>query len=132
MASGTISLGTKGYLEGRITWSSSSNGSSANSSDVTASIQARRTNEYTTTGTWTGNLNIGGTNKTFSEYKSISNNWVTLCFFKITKKHNDDGSGTCAISGKISSFLWLSSIQSYIYTFSLSIHPLFVYLDYCK
>ena len=101
MASGTISLGTKGYLEGRITWSSKSNGSTANSSDVTATIQAHRTNSYTTTGTWTGNLNIGGTNKTFSWYGSISSSWVTLLSFTVTIKHNDSGTGSCAISGKV-------------------------------
>ena len=101
MASGTISLGTNGYLTGRITWSSTSNGPVANSSNVTATIQAKRTNSYTTTGTWTGNLNIGGTNQTFSTHKSITDSWVTLLSFTITKAHNDNGSGTCYIQGKV-------------------------------
>lgn len=101
MASGTISLGTNGYLTGRITWSSTSNGPVANSSSVTATIQAKRTNSYTTTGTWTGNLNIGGTNQTFSTHKSITDSWVTLLSFTITKAHNDNGTGTCYIQGKV-------------------------------
>ena len=102
MASGTISLGTSGKLKGRITWSSVSNGVNANSSTVTATIQASRTDAYGPTyGTWTGNLNIGGTNKTFSVYKSINDSWVTLLSFSITKAHNNDGTGSCAISGKI-------------------------------
>lgn len=101
MASGTISLGTQGYLTGRITWSSTSNGSTANSSNVTVNIQAKRTNEYTTTGTWTGNVKISTTNKTFSEYKSITNSWVTLATNTVTVKHNDSGTGACTISGTI-------------------------------
>ena len=101
MASGTIDLGTSGYLTGRITWSSVSNGSTANTSTVTATIQAKRTNEYTTTGTWTGNLKIGSTTKTYSVYKAITNSWVTLLSFSVTINHNDNGTGSCLISGVI-------------------------------
>ena len=101
MASGTISLGTSGQIEGRITWSSSSNGTSANSSQVTATIQVRRTNSYTTTGTWTGSLNIGGENQGFSVHSAVTNSWVTMKSFTITKAHNPDGTGTCYIQGGI-------------------------------
>lgn len=101
MASGTISLGTSGQIEGRITWSSSSNGTSANSSQVTATIQVRRTNSYTTTGTWTGNLNIGGENQGFSVHSAVTNSWVTMKSFTITKAHNPDGTGSCYIQGGI-------------------------------
>lgn len=101
MASGTISLGTNGYLEGQIVWSSSSNGSSTNSSNIYAEIQARRTNSYTTTGTWSGNLNIDGDNRTFSVHTVVTNSWVTFLSFTITKSHNDDGSGTCYIQGNV-------------------------------
>ena len=101
MASGTISMGVDGYLEGQIVWSSSSNGSSANSSTVTASLQIRRTNSYTTTGTWTGNLNIGGTSQDYSYYSGVTNSWVTVKSFSITKGHSDDGSGSCYIYGKV-------------------------------
>ena len=98
-ASGTISLGTSGYLAGQIVWSSTSNGTAANSSNVTASLQLRRTNSYTTTGTWTGNVNINGNNATYSYYGSISNSWVTVSTRTVTVAHNSDGSKVCTISG---------------------------------
>lgn len=104
MASGTISLGTSGAIIGQIVWSSSSNGIVANSSQVSASIQVRKTNNTTasTTGTWTGNLSINGDNRTFSIRKEVSKNaWVTLASFAITKAHNQDGTATCNIQGKI-------------------------------
>ena len=104
MASGTISLGTSGAILGQIVWSSSSNGTVANSSQVTASIQVKKTSNTTqsTTGTWTGNLNINGDNRTFSIRKEVSkSSWVTLSSFTITKSHNSDGTGTCYIQGKI-------------------------------
>ena len=104
MANGTISLGTSGAILGQIVWSSSSNGTAQNSSQVTASIQVKKTSNTTqsTTGTWTGNLNINGDNRNFSIRKEVSkNSWVTLSSFTITKSHNSDGTGTCYIQGKI-------------------------------
>lgn len=104
MASGTISLGQSGAILGQIVWSSSSNGTAQNSSQVTASIQVKKTSNTTasTTGTWTGNLNINGDNRTFSIRKEVSkNSWVTLSSFTITKSHNSDGTGTCYIQGRI-------------------------------
>ena len=104
MASGTISLGTSGAIIGQIVWSSSSNGTSANSSQVSATIQVKKTSNTTasTTGTWTGFLNINGDSRSFSIRKEVSkNSWVTLSSFTITKSHNSDGSGTCYIGGKI-------------------------------
>ena len=101
MASGTISLGQQGHLMGQITWSSSSNGTAANSSKVTATVQVKRDNTATTTGTWTGSLTIGGTKQDFSYYGGVSSSWVTLKSFSITKAHNANGSGTCAISATV-------------------------------
>ena len=104
MASGTISLGTSGAILGQIIWSSSSNGTSANSSQVSATIQVKKTSNTTqsTTGTWTGFLNINGDNRSFSIRKDVNkNSWVTLSSFTITKAHNTDGTGTCYIGGKI-------------------------------
>lgn len=104
MASGTISLGQSGAILGQIVWSSSSNGTAQNSSQVTASIQVKKTSNTTasTTGTWTGNLNINGDNRTFSIRKEVSkSSWVTLSSFTITKSHNSDGTGTCYIQGRI-------------------------------
>lgn len=104
MASGTITL-TKsgdGYLKGRIVWESTSNGSTKNNSTVKASLQVARSNTgYTTTGTWTGSLNIGGTVKEVSYYGSVSSSWVEVYSFSITKAHNSDGTGTCYIYGKV-------------------------------
>lgn len=104
MASGTISLGTSGAILGQIVWSSSSNGTAQNSSQVQATIQVKKTNNTTqsTTGTWTGYLNINGDNRSFSIRKDVSKNaWVTLSSFTITKAHNSDGTATCYIAGKI-------------------------------
>lgn len=104
MANGTISLGTSGAILGQIVWSSSSNGTSANSSQVQATIQVKKTSNTTasTTGTWTGYLNINGDNRSFSVRKEVSKNaWVTLSSFIITKAHNSDGTATCYIAGKI-------------------------------
>ena len=101
MASGTISLGTIGYMTAQIVWSSSSNGSTANSSNVTATLQVAKTHSYSTWGTWTGKLNIGGTEQDFSFYAEVNNSWVTVKSFSITKAHSDSGAGSCYIYGKI-------------------------------
>lgn len=101
MASGTIILSsTRNVLEGRINWSSSSNGSNANTSNVWAELQVRRNDGYTTTGTWTGAMNIGGQEKSFSVHTSVGSSWVTMISFtKSNVPHNDNGTGTCVISG---------------------------------
>lgn len=100
MASGTINFSSNNSnLAGKIDWSSSSNGTNANSSNVTATLYVRRTNNYTTTGTWTGILNIGGEERSFSVHTSVSSGWVKMQGFTKTIGHNNDGSGTCWISG---------------------------------
>lgn len=99
MASGTISLGTSKKIEGRIVWESTAN-NSANTSSVTATLQVRRNDGYSTLGTWTGALNVGGTSQSYSYYGSVSG-WVTLKTITITKTHNNDGTGTCYISGSV-------------------------------
>lgn len=101
MASGTITLNSNRWnLEGRINWSSTSNGSSSNTSNVWAELQVRRNDGYTTTGTWNGALNIGGTEQSFSIHMSLSTSWVTVkSFTKSNVAHNDNGTGTCWISG---------------------------------
>ena len=103
MASETINLTSNdSRLEARIVWSSTSNGSSANTSTVNAQLQARRTDSYTTTGRWTGSLTIAGTTESFSTSIGLSSEWFTFKSFSITQKHNDDGTGKCSISGNIS------------------------------
>ena len=100
-AGSTFEFGASGYLQGRIVWSSSSNGSVANSSNVSATLQVHRTNSATTTGTWTGSLNINGDNRGWSWYGSIGNGWVSVSSFTITVGHNSDGSKVCYIGGSV-------------------------------
>lgn len=105
MANGVLSLGKKSTLMGQIVWSAVSNGTAANTSTVTASIQARKTSSTTiaTEGTWKGSLNIGGTSKDFSIKKSVdSDAWVTLLSFSETISHDASGEGSCYLYGKIS------------------------------
>ena len=103
MANGTITL-TKsgsGLMYGQIVWSSTSNGTEANTSTVTASLQVSRTAGYTTTGYWNGSLQVGGTTKSFTLHKAVSGNWVTLLTITATVNHGADGVGSCYIHGKI-------------------------------
>ena len=101
MASGIITLSSNNSkLEGRIVWSSSSNGSSANSSQVTGNLQVRRIDGYTTKGTWTGSMNIGGRINTFSHSAtSVGSDWVSMISFTDTRNHNNDGTGECYYEG---------------------------------
>lgn len=97
-ASGTISGSTSGYFTSQVVWSSSSNGSSANSSNVTAHLQIRRTNSYTTTGTVPYSLNINGNNYSGSWYGSFSSDWVEIASRTVTVGHNSDGTKSCNIN----------------------------------
>lgn len=103
MASGIIKLTRTGYGEmfGQIVWSSTSNGTEANTSAVTATIQVSRTAPYVTTGTWTGNIKVGGTTKSFSVYHDVTSSWLTLQTVTTTVSHNADGTGSCYIYGTI-------------------------------
>lgn len=101
MASGTITIGTKGYLTARITWSSTANGSTKNNSTVSASLQIKRTNSYTTTGTWGGKLTVGSKSVTISEYKAVTNSWVTIGTVSTTIAHAASGAGSAYIYGKV-------------------------------
>lgn len=66
-------------------------------------MYARRTDGYTTKGTWSGSLEIAGTTQNFSKSStSIGSNWVALV--SISNKvvgHNNDGSGSAWISGYV-------------------------------
>lgn len=104
MASGTITFGASGNLQGKIEWSSTSNGSSANSSNVTATLYAHRTDSYTTRGqSWSGYVKIGNaqTNINFSSSVSVSSSWVQMATVSTTIGHNSDGSGSVNISGSV-------------------------------
>lgn len=100
MASGYINLeSTHSKLEGRIFWSSTSNGSIANTSNVYAEIQVRRNDGYSTRGTWNVGLTNAGTYNEDSIHTSV-NDWTTIFGFTVNNvAHNDNGTGTCPISG---------------------------------
>lgn len=100
-ASGTIPLSTSGNMTGQIVWSSVSNGTSKNSSTVYADLYVRRTNNYTTTGTFTGAINIGGLYINVSQYASVSSSWVKVGSYSREISHNNDGSGSCWIGADL-------------------------------
>lgn len=104
MASGIIPLeSNNSKLEGRIVWSSTSNGSIANSSNLYAELQARRTDEFgPTTGTFTGTLFINEELRDYSKHSSVGSEWVTMIgFTKENIPHNNDGTGSGHIWGNI-------------------------------
>lgn len=106
---GSFEFTASGYLQGKIDWSSSSNGSTANSSNITAILYARRTNSATTTGrSWSGYVKIQGkdnsnqVNINFSSSVSVSSNWVEMARVTLNNaKHNNDGNGYATISGSV-------------------------------
>lgn len=102
-ASGTITFTADGHLQGKIEWSSTSNGSALNSSNVTATLYARVTSGTTTGKSWTGYVKIGDASghnfNGFSSSKSISSSWVKIAEYTDTISHNNDGTKTITISG---------------------------------
>lgn len=102
MASGTINLNSnKSTLKGKIEWSSYSNGSSANSSTVTASLYIARTDSYTTKGTWSFGFNVAGNQNFSTWYGSVSSTWVCVASMTVTAGHNNDGTGWCYLEGYV-------------------------------
>jgi hypothetical protein len=101
MASGTISFADNGTMRGRITWSSTTN-IEANTSNVSVKLQVRKGTGYTgTTGTFSGKVTIGSTSSDDSYYGTVESSWVTVVSYSKNISHNNDGSGTCYIYGKI-------------------------------
>lgn len=102
MASGTVTAtSNKSNFESRIVWSSSSNGASANTSNVYAELQGRRNDGYTTTGTWSWWMTLGSTNKNGTIHTSIGSSWVKLASMSIVQAHEDSGKGSCYLAGEI-------------------------------
>ena len=100
MASGSWTFGTSnGYIQGRVEWSSTSNGSTANSSQVRVRASFRRTNSgylsYGTinTGTQVDSQTYWDNNRSVS----ISTGWVYTLDRTFTVPHNSDGSKNCYI-----------------------------------
>lgn len=87
MASGSFNLSTTSgttHLKSKINWSSTSNGSSANSSNVTASMVLWRDNSgYKTYGTGTFSITINGNTKSESKSYSFTNSETTILYHTI-------------------------------------------------
>ena len=98
MASGSWTFGTgNSYIQGWVNWSSSSNGSSANSSNISVAVYFRRTNYgYTSYGKVNTYCVInGGSQKNetgFSVSMSDPNKWTLVYAKNWTVGHNSDGS----------------------------------------
>ena len=104
MASGSILGNVDGNLQAKVEWSSTSNGSQANTSTVRATVYARRTNTATTSGrSWSGYVSIGGEQEeiSFSSSVSISSNWVEMASKERVVSHNSDGTKQIAIEGEV-------------------------------
>lgn len=106
MASGSFDFAVAGNkLQGRITWSSTSNGAVANTSNVNAILYAKRTDGFTTTGrSWSGYVKIGSSqqNISFSSSVSVSSSWVQMASLSnVVIGHNANGTGSVAISGSV-------------------------------
>ena len=102
MANGTITLERtgNGILYGQIVWEATSQGAAENVSVVTAQLQIRRSsNQWTTTGTWTGRMTIGSQPESFSWYGAVSGSWVTVHTMTVNISHNADGVGECYLYG---------------------------------
>ena len=101
MASGSFEFSTSNqYIIGRCDWSQQSNGSSANTSNVSISVYFRRTNNYAVS---YGTINTGVQCDSQSQWEnnfsvSLSTGWVLTfarTFYNVP--HNNDGSKTCYI-----------------------------------
>lgn len=104
MASGTIWMSQDGVLTGKIDWSSTSNGSAANTSTVYATMYARRTDGYTTYGSgWGGYLHIAGetVDVWFNSTQYVGSDWAWMASMSKTIQHNSDGTGSVYIEGAI-------------------------------
>ena len=88
-------------FDGRIVWSSESNGTKKNSSKVTAELQLMKPNKATTTGTWTGSFTVGAKTVDVSKYQAVGADWVTIETITTTVSHKADGAGTCYLHAKI-------------------------------
>ena len=108
MAAGTIYLNNSaqtaggGYLMGKVEWSAAAN-AAANTSQVTARFYVKKasatgTITVATTGSWDCSLTVGGVRCAKAVYASVAADWVLLLEQTATAAHQDDGSGSAAIS----------------------------------
>ena len=105
MASGSILGNVDEKLQCKVEWSSTSNGSQANTSKIRATVYARRTDNFETKGrSWSGYVAIGGehTEISFSSSVAVSSSWIEMASMERTVSHNSDGTKQIAIEGEVS------------------------------
>lgn len=120
MASGTYNLSLEHSsssvsFQGKLEWTSTSNGSTANSSNVVVKLYARKQGSSSaTSGTFKGYITIDGTKTTFSQTKSVQNSWVLISTSSKTVSHNDNGAKSITIAGTVGKVAGttLSNIES--------------------
>lgn len=109
MASGTYLLSlvhssSTVTFQGKLEWTSTSNGTVANTSNVVVKLYARKQNSTTATSGmhWKGYITIDGT-KTSYDTGSISvlNSWVLISQASKTVTHNSDGTKSIGIAGSV-------------------------------
>lgn len=105
MASGSFNLtrtgSTSSYITFKVTWSSTSNGSAANSSTVTVKVTATKSSSSTasTYGTQETTATVGGTSQSASgSFTLAPSKTITLLSKTYTVKHNADGTKKVTIS----------------------------------
>lgn len=107
MASGTYNLSlehpsTSVSFQGKLEWTSTSNGATANTSLVEVKLYARKQGSSTaTSGAFKGYITIDGTKTTFSQNKSVSNSWVLISTSSKTVSHNPNGTKSITIAGAV-------------------------------
>lgn len=103
MASGSWTFGTRNsYIQGLVNWSSSSNGSSANSSNISVAVYFRRTNSgYTSYGKVNTYVDLVGWGQkselNYSVSMSNPNTWTLVFAKNWTVSHASDGKRTIRI-----------------------------------
>lgn len=103
MASGSWTFGTRNsYIHGLVNWSSSSNGSSANSSNISVAVYFRRTNYgYTSYGKVNTYVDLVGWGQkselNYSVSMSNPNTWTLVFAKNWTVSHANDGKRTIRI-----------------------------------
>lgn len=106
MANGSFNLNiTSGttHLKSKINWNSISNGSSENSSNVTANMVLWRDNiGHTTYGNGMFSITIDGNTNSQSKSYSFTNSENTILSHTVDVPHNSDGTKTITISGSYS------------------------------
>lgn len=108
-SSGTIEFSQAGSswktLQGKIEWSESEPSIENNTSKVHTKLYAKAGTGGTSGKGWSGNVNVNGSNHSWSSLSSsltVAGSYVLVKEFDDVITHNDDGSKTITISGSIS------------------------------